>query len=116
VYVYSESIEAPKQSGGFFINGVHLPGSGTFPGSNIGPNFVQTVPGVSENYLFLGDVAPVGGVITVTDDATSFRIPMNGVELQQVPEPAGHGSLLAGLGTLSASGLAGWWARRRRRA
>jgi hypothetical protein len=118
VYVYSESVEGSKQSGGFFINGVHVPGSGTFPGSNIGPTYVQTVTGTAGNYLFLGDVAPVGGVITITDDGTSFRIPMNGVELVQVPvpEPASLSLVLAGLGTLSASGLTGWWARRRQRA
>jgi hypothetical protein len=115
VYMYSaDAQETVKQSGGFFVNGVHVPGSGD--GSVGGPTFIQTSPGVTGNYLLLKNVAPVGGVISITDDGTSFRIPLNGVELVQstlVPEPATLSLLAAGALAVGGSGAFARWRRRR---
>jgi hypothetical protein len=117
VYVYSaDAQETIKESGGFFINGTHVPGSGD--GSVGGPTFIQSSPGVTGNYIFLGDVTPTaGGVISISDDGTSFRIPMNGVELvAAVPEPASITTMLLGALSLCGSGFAGAWMRWRRKA
>jgi hypothetical protein len=113
VYMYSaDAQESVKESGGFFVNGIQVPGSGD--GSIGGPTFIRTMPGVTGNYLLLSDVTPTaGGVIDIVDDGTSFRIPLNGVELVAVPEPVSLGLLSFGALCTGAVGLVGRWARRR---
>lgn len=98
-----------KESGGFYVNGTQVLGSGI--GNTAGPNFIMTSPGVAGNYLVLSGVRPIGGAISISDDATSVRIPFNGVQLISTPEPASLvvWGLLGGIGLLVA-------ARRRRRA
>jgi hypothetical protein len=107
----ADAQESVKESGGFFVNGVHFPGSGD--GSVGGPTFIQTMPGVTGNYLLAKGVTPVGGVIDITSDGTSFRIPLNGVELVAVPEPASLGVLTVGALCTGAFAMVGRWARRR---
>lgn len=114
VYIYSaDGTETTKESGGFFVNGLHVLGSGG--GSLPGPNYVQTFPGVTGNYLLLSNVSVLpGGVINISDDGSSFRIPLNGVELVQVPEPAGMQLVVIGSLSLGLFGLFGFWVRQRR--
>jgi hypothetical protein len=113
VYVYSADNNEAKESGGFFINGVHVLGSGG--ASTGGPTYIQTSPGVNGNYLLLQNVQATGGVISISDDASAFRIPMNGVELVAVPEPASVTSLVVGALGVGGVGFAGAWIRRRRK-
>lgn len=80
------------------------PFSGFVQGTTYNANFNTATANASDfgNYIEIQGVAAVGGELTISGgvDDTSFRSPLNGIEIVAVPEPAAMALTAAGLAIL----------------